>query len=174
MFWQHRADLAGRKRNPGAGLGFRAEMRIKLTLADYPDDMVWIECNKCGRSGRLNKARLMPSTAPTFPCRSYVTSLQRAPGAARCTILARRCSPTWCFKNSNDLGSEAIQPDCPQRRAQAGDAAVCCGMPDLTSTGSATGRRSCTPATCSYGDLPLKFHPTAIRASTVCTPLGAV
>jgi hypothetical protein len=34
-------------------------MRIKLTLADYPDDMVWIECNKCGRSGRLNKARLI-------------------------------------------------------------------------------------------------------------------
>ena len=34
-------------------------MRIKLTLPDYPADMVWIECNKCGRSGRLNKARLI-------------------------------------------------------------------------------------------------------------------
>jgi hypothetical protein len=29
-------------------------MHITLTLADYPDDMVWIECNKCGRLGRLS------------------------------------------------------------------------------------------------------------------------
>ena len=34
-------------------------MRHSFTLADYPHDMVWIECNKCGRSGRLNKARLI-------------------------------------------------------------------------------------------------------------------
>jgi hypothetical protein len=30
-----------------------------MTLADCPDDMVHIDCSKCGRSGRLNKARLI-------------------------------------------------------------------------------------------------------------------
>jgi hypothetical protein len=39
-------------------------MKITPTLADYPDDMVRIECNKCGRSGRLNKARLIAEHGP--------------------------------------------------------------------------------------------------------------
>ena len=36
-----------------------APIKITLTLADYPDEMIRIGCSNCGRSGRLNKARLI-------------------------------------------------------------------------------------------------------------------
>jgi hypothetical protein len=42
-------------------------MKITLTLADYPTDMVGIECNKCGRSGRLNRARLIAEHGAEIP-----------------------------------------------------------------------------------------------------------
>ena len=42
-------------------------MKITLTLAHYPADMLWIERNKCGRSGRLNKARLIAEHGADIP-----------------------------------------------------------------------------------------------------------
>jgi len=44
-----------------------------------------------------------------FPCLSCATSLQSAPGAARCTILARRCSAISCFTGGpNEFGAATL------------------------------------------------------------------
>jgi hypothetical protein len=42
-------------------------IRIKLTLTDYPNAMVHIACPKCGRSGRLSKARLIAEHGAAIP-----------------------------------------------------------------------------------------------------------
>jgi hypothetical protein len=34
-------------------------MRLSYTLADFPHEMIEIECAKCGRHGRLRTARLL-------------------------------------------------------------------------------------------------------------------
>jgi hypothetical protein len=39
-------------------------MRLYYTLADYPHDMVEIECAKCGRHGRLRTSRLLAEHGP--------------------------------------------------------------------------------------------------------------
>jgi hypothetical protein len=39
-------------------------MRMFYTLADYPHDTVEIECEKCGRHGRLRTARLLAEHGP--------------------------------------------------------------------------------------------------------------
>jgi hypothetical protein len=38
-----------------------------LTLADYPGDMVVIECAKCSREGRLRKARPIAEHGAAIP-----------------------------------------------------------------------------------------------------------
>jgi hypothetical protein len=40
---------------------------LALTLADYPGAMVHIACPKCGRSGRLSKARLIAEHGADIP-----------------------------------------------------------------------------------------------------------
>ena len=94
--------------------------RLKLTLADYPDDMIRIECSKCGRSGRLNKARLIAEHGAEITLPELRHVLQRARVVAKCTVLARRCSPTSCFTDApNDLEPKTIPPIARQRRSQA-------------------------------------------------------
>ena len=39
-------------------------MRLYYTLADYPHEMIEIECVKCGRHGRLRTARLLAEHGP--------------------------------------------------------------------------------------------------------------
>jgi hypothetical protein len=39
-------------------------MRTHYTLADYPHATVEIECDKCGRHGRLRTARLLAEYGP--------------------------------------------------------------------------------------------------------------
>jgi hypothetical protein len=41
-------------------------MRMFYTLADYPHNMVEIECAKCGRHGRLRTARLLAEPISGF------------------------------------------------------------------------------------------------------------
>jgi hypothetical protein len=45
----------------------RLQMRQHLALTDYPDPMVHIACPKCGRSGRLSKARLIAEHGAAIP-----------------------------------------------------------------------------------------------------------
>jgi hypothetical protein len=40
------------------------------TLADYPHEMIEIECAKCGRHGRLRTARLLAEHRPVGRSRS--------------------------------------------------------------------------------------------------------
>jgi hypothetical protein len=40
-------------------------MRLFYTLADYPHEMIEIECAKCGRHGRLRTARLLAEHGPS-------------------------------------------------------------------------------------------------------------
>jgi hypothetical protein len=42
-------------------------MKTTLTLADYPDAMVHIACDKCGRAGGLSKARLIAEHGAAIP-----------------------------------------------------------------------------------------------------------
>jgi hypothetical protein len=57
--------------------------RITVTLADYPGDMVVIECAKCGRSGRLSNARLIAEHGPDIPLPDLRLVLAACPRRAR-------------------------------------------------------------------------------------------
>ena len=53
------------KPRPTRGFFFAARNRRSCyTLADYPHEMVEIECAKCGRHGRLRTARLLAEHGP--------------------------------------------------------------------------------------------------------------
>ena len=45
-------------------------MRLYYTLADYPHELVEIECAKCGRHGRLRTARLLAEHGPDIKLRT--------------------------------------------------------------------------------------------------------
>jgi hypothetical protein len=55
-------------------------MRLFYTLADYPHDMVEIECAKCGRRGRRRTERLIEEYGPDMKLRRNIR---------------KRCIPTW-------------------------------------------------------------------------------
>jgi len=48
----------------GHSVRHACDMRLFYTLADYPHDMVAIECAKCGRHGRLRASRLIEEHGP--------------------------------------------------------------------------------------------------------------
>ena len=54
-------------------------MRMFYTLADYPHDMVEIECAKCGRPGRLRTTRLLEQHGPDIKLPDLLGEIAQCP-----------------------------------------------------------------------------------------------
>jgi hypothetical protein len=54
-------------------------MRMYYTLADYPHDMVEVECAKCGRHGRLRTARLLAEHGPDIKLPDLLREIAQCP-----------------------------------------------------------------------------------------------
>ena len=54
-------------------------MRLFYTLADYPHDMVEIECAKCGRRGRRRTERLIEEYGPDMKLPDLLRVLAQCP-----------------------------------------------------------------------------------------------
>ena len=54
-------------------------MRMFYTLADYPHEMVEIECAKCGRHGRLRTARLLAEHGPDIKLPDLLREIAQCP-----------------------------------------------------------------------------------------------
>jgi len=54
-------------------------MRLYHTLADYPHEMVEIECAKCGRHGRLRTSRLLAEHGPDIKLPDLLREIAQCP-----------------------------------------------------------------------------------------------
>jgi hypothetical protein len=52
-------------------------MRMYYTLADYPHEMVEIECPKCGRHGRLRTAKVLEKHGPDIKLPDLLREIAR-------------------------------------------------------------------------------------------------
>jgi hypothetical protein len=54
-------------------------MRLYYTLADYPHEMIEIECSKCGPHGRLRTARLLAEHGPNIKLPDLLVVIAQCP-----------------------------------------------------------------------------------------------
>jgi hypothetical protein len=54
-------------------------MRLFYTLSDYPHDVVEIECDKCGRHGRLRTAKLLAEHGPDIKLPDLLRKIAQCP-----------------------------------------------------------------------------------------------
>jgi hypothetical protein len=59
--------------------GVREAMRLSYILSDYPHDVVEIECDKCGRHGRLRTAKLIAEHGPDTKLPDLLRTIAQCP-----------------------------------------------------------------------------------------------
>jgi hypothetical protein len=54
-------------------------MRLSYALSDYPREIIEIECDKCGRHGRLRTARLLAEHEPDIKLPDLLREIAKCP-----------------------------------------------------------------------------------------------